>query len=1613
MTPYERLVELRATAETARRTAAGVFAQYLAMRQRGVTGVPLVRQLLLVGQAQTAADRAQAELEKAMDATIGALDPGVPLLLLPVRLETRYQDNLLKIRIFPDVDFDEHEHPLAPAEVEAGLAYWRDPTDAAWGRLVTQVGELRAEWVKLKLTPVNGVFPDPPTQDGRWTRPRRAVLLPDRWVAHAYRGGTRIATARGNLISRPLDLGPDPAARPDGPDNMQWMRDFETAVRMGMGLLLPLPDRERVDLLLVTGVRGTMTAAEDASALGTLLTAHRYHTGLSLVPHGTPTNNTEERRAGHTPDAPGRDADALAAAFGLPLDGLPLGGYDVEGQADLAAVLWPGTWGYYLTQLLRLDDFDHAGPRWRRWALDHVRPCGPLPALRVGDQPYGTLPVTSLRRWRPLSDRGNLVEVELYRPDPVSEPKLAIRVLGDLDKGSGWTYRKTLAHDLAAPADATGVAALVRGENLLVGFAGTLSWPIYRLRADGADQVGALAAPPTPPPTGLGLAFHGEDLVAVVQTPGAVRIHVGRSARPDGTVNGWDPPVDVTSVFAPGERILGAESASDHLVVLTAGGPVSVDPISGRPVPLNYRVTHGIGGTWSERRAVGSLEGENARLTAASAAFGLGRLHVSQFWTFDGLTAGTGQYHVGHELADGVPARWIGPFNASAGEDGGVFIGAATAFARRLPSRSHAVGPNTPAGWVNLLRALTTEWRAALPRVAQVRPGDRNPGRTVLDLLATDDVSASYQVRPFIGPMVRNVLHTVARQPSTAADAWESLQPLHERLGLRAPRIPLLGRGGFAEGALNVDRPFVVEPAPGWAEHPLPWLREMARATPAELHEGWSDPDTPLLAALVRHSLLQAYADAALALVPVPADPPPLPEPELVDLVDITQPDPIESTTPTSWRHLSTATLGGQPVTDLIYRAAHREQPPPEVLGVADCLAALSRLADRPAGEVARLAAGVLDAASHRLDAWITAVATDRLGALRAATPAGVHVGGYGFVRDLAPSDGTASTGYIHAPSPAHAVTAGVLRSGFLSHRDTTLAVDLSAARVRAALETLDAVREGRPLGAVLGARFERDLHQAGLAAHLPVFRRFAPLEVGVLTPMPDEVPVTAAAAFVTVDGLALLLRETELPWGTELPQPGSGPHRELTALLARLRDRADAIADIGMAESVHQTSQRNPMRAGGSLDALSRGEVPPPEPEVVRSPRTGIGVAHRVLVVTPPATATWSATEAQRALHHRAAAEPRLNAWAAQLLGDPARVRWRADGRELTLAEVGLCPLDVVAPGTGVVARLRRYAAGAEVTFDRADHWPAEVLSVPELLEIAASVRSVIGAGRAATAQDLSRASAPGTNDAEARGRAADAADALRDALNRFRDTGDDGPLACFGVADAEEAEERLRDAAAAEDPLSAIEAVFGPGFRALPLFTAEPPDGPPEGATADAIEDWIADMARVREPVGRLADLVLLSETCGGAPVTWHVGQQGSSPRWAALPGPATAGSVSIVCAGAPDSTAPLAMLVVDAWVEVVPAKTENTAVAFHFDAPDACAPQALLLAVSPDPLAPWEDDTLAEVVRETAELAEVRMVDPDLVPAMGHLLPALLLAQNVGGHPAGDTVSTPLRG
>jgi hypothetical protein len=97
----------------------------------------------------------------------------------------------------------------------------------------------------------------------------------------------------------------------------------------------------------------------------------------------------------------------------------------------------------------------------------------------------------------------------------------------------------------------------------------------------------------------------------------------------------------------------------------------------------------------------------------------------------------------------------------------------------------------------------------------------------------------------------------------------------------------------------------------------------------------------------------------------------------------------------------------------------------------------------------------------------------------------------------------------------------------------------------------------------------------------------------------------------------------------------------------------------------------------------------------------------------------------------------------------------------------------------------------------------------------------------------------------------------------------------------------------------------------------------------------------------------------------------------------------------------------LVIDDWTEAIPAATQTTAFAIHHDAPGAEAPQCVVLAVPPGTAANWDLETLTAIVRETADLARIRAIDPDVLGPYSQFVPTTYVAANM----ADDTIGLDL--
>lgn len=420
----------------------------------------------------------------------------------------------------------------------------------------------------------------------------------------------------------------------------------------------------------------------------------------------------------------------------------------------------------------------------------------------------------------------------------------------------------------------------------------------------------------------------------------------------------------------------------------------------------------------------------------------------------------------------------------------------------------------------------------------------------------------------------------------------------------------------------------------------------------------------------------------------------------------------------------------------------------------------------------------------------------------RAASEPGLYVGGYGFVENLsADREGTADPEYIHAPSEQHASTAAILHSGADAHDEdegeNALAMDLSAKRVRAARRLLDGVRRGQSLGELLGYRIERRLHELTLDPDEPdlmqyagVFRAEFPQRLDKLT-RPDETTTAAKddrrddlAVRDALDGLAFLNGWVEYPWdrsGT-LPGRGSAAHGAIGRVVADLRDDIDAVGDLLTAESVHQLGQGNVERAGGSINALARGD-PLPEPDVVETPRTETGLTHRQFVLFGADAEPSNAAAEDGAVSPRSTAAPSLSAWVETLLPDHADVectatyRWTEETTDevtgnptkvehseptwVSLDALELGPLDVLLlfgasreetrselEQRVVYHLVRQRPSGPAVPVDTrvelelTETHTEGAVSVADLLELARSIREVVQSARPATAADLTHPS-------------------------------------------------------------------------------------------------------------------------------------------------------------------------------------------------------------------------------------------------------------------------------
>ena len=340
----------------------------------------------------------------------------------------------------------------------------KEALNEAFANLQTAVGSAKANEIKENFIPVNlsDEVPDgineeqvlleslvlPPEDDvittqASWNQVPKAIALPDRFVAVLYKGENKKVVVFDKHVQENLAVGPDPSLSPDEQikkdehgdilinEDLKWMVEFDKAVTAGMGVKIDLNAQEAADgfdKLFVTGLRFSSNPTDNKSLLEKLLTDHFHSSnGFGLLKQGTPTNNTEDEPAGYTwiddPDesfdrvfksmeefeekdelAEKSDGQKLAESLGID-PGILKKVSNANGRDQLEAnamnrALFPATLGYFMEEMMNPLFRDHDIDATKVFFSHFVSGRGPLPAIKIGKQPYGILPVSVYSKLR-------------------------------------------------------------------------------------------------------------------------------------------------------------------------------------------------------------------------------------------------------------------------------------------------------------------------------------------------------------------------------------------------------------------------------------------------------------------------------------------------------------------------------------------------------------------------------------------------------------------------------------------------------------------------------------------------------------------------------------------------------------------------------------------------------------------------------------------------------------------------------------------------------------------------------------------------------------------------------------------------------------------------------------------------------------------------------------------------------------------------------------------------------------------------------------------------------------------------------------------------------------
>jgi len=516
-------------------------------------------------------------------------------------------------------------------------------------------------------------------------------------------------------------------------------------------------------------------------------------------------------------------------------------------------------------------------------------------------------------------------------------------------------------------------------------------------------------------------------------------------------------------------------------------------------------------------------------------------------------------------------------------------------------------------------------------------------------------------------------------------------------------------------------------------------------------------------------------------------------------------------------RRNETLTMAEYLETDLIRKY------PVATAGLKDFKKALYVLQDLSTAKLERVFTEHLDVCSHRLDAWYLGLTHKHLINLRSQQQkkSGIYLGAYGYLEAIKPaarrkdlqgndivygynegnplpvSKAPGNQGYIHGPSLGHAITAAILRNGYITHSTSDnpglMAVDISSERVRKAMFYIEGVTSGQPLSALLGYQFERalrDKYDVALAMQLWVYelRKLFPLAANkIASTQTSTKPVENLAADNVIDGLKMIeaFKTQSAPFtGGTVTLPNLTDSTVKTGIIAEINsllDALDALADLTLAEGVFQLSQGNAERSHAVMDALAQANKPIPTPEIINTPRSGTSITNRVSIgmnpIAKPVDAAGLSTTVLSAnpwptvtMTPRALSELSLNSWLGSVIAsDPTTVRCQVKYAnattpnskttgEILLNELLLQPIDLmygmgaafdIEEDDGELATLmiyhtkRKYNLADDAIVNvnfraRTSGWPTSTKTFYELAALMSNLHGLISSSRTLAPDDL-----------------------------------------------------------------------------------------------------------------------------------------------------------------------------------------------------------------------------------------------------------------------------------